>query len=376
MPMDSILGGGGGYSTPDDDIPNWLLSYQTQANQSNADLYGGAIAEAIAPFYSPEEQPHVGMLTQQSISNDNAWMLPLGIGWNQDFLQGVSSPEEFGYGSQNTPLWNPQAFTFPEQEQQANGGGYYGGYYGGGGGGAPAQEDIEWILGDYDVGGQGPDWWRPFTVENSEHFSNPAVSATLMMNALIGSGALSDEDARTMAKQLYTTWGGQTADNPWDLYSTKFGEREDFEGAPTMQGSFNPFISEQQVALGQTGPGVIGMDRFSRDRSEQALDALNMMREATVGGNINEFGPGYQYLQEIAGTLGEAGSGPASRAEREQILGALDPMMAMSQGGELGAFSGIAQMLANPFHTNLPPNVSRTQAGDYQFGRQNKGLFF
>lgn len=236
--------------------------------------------------------------------------------------------------------------------------------------------EIEWILGDYDVGGQGPDWWRPFTVKNKEHFSNPSVSATLMMNALIGSGSMSDEDARSMAKQLYATWGGQTADNPWDLYSTKFGEREDMFGSPTMQGSFDPRISEQQVALGQTGPGTIGMDRFSRERSEQALNALSMMREATVGGNVHEFGPGYQYLQEVAGTLGEAGSGPASRAEREQILGALDPMMAMSQGGELAGFSQMAQALANPFFTNLPPNVSRTQAGDYQFGRQSKDLFF
>jgi hypothetical protein len=266
---------------------------------------------------------------------------------------------------------------FPSMDELAGGGDGGGGYIQPPqSASGPSQDPIEWILGDYDVGGQGPDWWRPFTVKNQEHFSNPSVSATLMMNALIGSGALSDEDARSMAKQLYATWGGQTADNPWDLYSTKFGEREDMFGSPTMQGSFDPLISEQQVALGQTGPGTIGMDRFSRERSDQALSALSMMREATVGGNVHEFGPGYQYLQEIAGTLGEAGSGPASRAEREQILGALDPMMAMSQGGELGGFSQMAQALASPFYTNLPPQTSRTQAGDYQFGRQNKNLFF
>jgi len=242
---------------------------------------------------------------------------------------------------------------------------------------APAPpRDIKWILGDYDVGGQGPDWWRPFTVENPEDFSNPAVAATLMMNALIGSGALSDEDARNMAKQLYATWGGQTADNPWDLYSTKFGEREDFAGTPTMQGTFDPRISREQQLLGQTGPGVIDQDwRFSRGRAQQAVGALSKMREATVGGNVHEFGPGYQYLQEVAGTLGETGDA-TTRADRLQILGALDPMLAMSQSGELAGFSQMAQALASPFWTNMPSDVSRTMSGDYQFGRQSKHLFF
>lgn len=331
-----------------------------------------------------------------------AGTLPMGIG--EESAAGILGA---GYSAGD--------FLYP---QEAAGGGWAGGWNnmpsGGGGGGS----NIEWILGDYDVGGQGPDWWRPFTVKDSAHYSNPAVSATLMMNALIGSGALSDEDSRSMAKQLYATWGSHEQNaNPWDLYSTKFGETRDFgggggetggmgppilpgdyegydaetrgetgpgdytsdkgtyDGTPYMTGSFNPMISEHQAALGQTGPGIIGGEQFSRDRSEQVLNALSMMREATVGGNVHEFGPGYQYLQEVAGTLGEAGTAD-TRAKRQQILGALDPMLAMSQGGELGAFSGMAQALASPFYTNLPPQTSRTQSGDYQFGRQSKDLFF
>jgi len=297
--------------------------------------------------------------------------------WDSTFT--VSAQDVLGYGEdgRNTDFGIGTNFmNFPSLSAQQEDGGV-GVWDSGGVGGGASQTPREWIVGDYQVGGEGPDWWRPFTVKNSENFGRPDVAATLMMNALIGSGSLSEEDARTMAKQLYSTWGSHEQNaNPWDLYSTKFGEREDMLGGPTMQGSFDPMISEQQAALGQTGPGTIDMDRFSRERSDQALNALSMMREATVGGNVHEFGPGYQYLQEIAGTLGEAGSGPASRAEREQILGALDPMLAMSQGGELGAFSQMAQALANPFHTNLPPSASRTQAGDYQFGRQNKNLFF
>jgi len=353
----SILQGGADYDINDyTEEVTYFPTSQNNPNNTNAYVPGNADAYTFNQVY-PSDWGNVGpwnttftMSAQDLLGQDGA-----GFGIGTNFMNFPTVDELTG-------------------GQQAAGGG--GGSWPGAGGSEDVSE-IEWILGDYDVGGEGPDWWRPFTVSDSEHFSNPMVSSTLMMNALIGSGALSEEDSRSMAKQLYAIWGGQTADNPWDLYSTKFGEREDMFGSPTMQGTFDPLISEQQIALGQTGPGVISMDTFSRDRSEQILDALSLMREATVGGNVDEFGPGYQYLQEVAGTLGEAGSGPASRAERQQILGALDPMLAMSQGGgELGAFSQMAQALANPFHTNLPPNVSRTQAGDYQFGRQNKNLFF
>jgi len=267
--------------------------------------------------------------------------------------------------------WNPE-------EQAVGGGG--GGYIQQPATPGKTEEPIEWILGDYDVGGQGPDWWRPFTVKNKEHFSNPMVGQTLMMNALIGSGALSEEDARSMAQQLAIQWETKTGDNPWDLYSTKFGARGDILGSPTMQQAFDPMISREQMLLGQTGPGVIDENaRFGQDRARQVVDALSAMREATVGGNIDKLGlsSGYSYLQELAQTMSSVPDSMANtRAEKQQIMGAMDPLMAMSGGGELAAFSQMAQALASPFYTNLPPEISRTQAGDYQYGRQSKHLFF
>ena len=346
-----------------------------------ASILTGGNATATMPFWGDyyDQAQEMTEATQIPMGVQQA-MINQGYSWADEEIGYLTEMTDLGFNLTNIipgeshAMWGDDPYQYIFDEPAISGGGGYIQQPQSPSG--PTQDPIEWILGDYDVGGQGPDWWRPFTVKNAEHFGNPMVSATLMMNALIGSGSLSDEDARSMAKQLYATWGGQTADNPWDLYSTKFGEREDMFGSPTMQGTFDPFISQEQALLGQTGPGVIDAEaRFSRGRSEQALNALSMMREATVGGNVHEFGPGYQYLQEVAGTLGEAGTAD-TRATREQILGALDPMMAMSQGGELAGFSQMAQALASPFYTNLPPEVSRTQAGDYQFGRQSKHLFF
>jgi hypothetical protein len=263
------------------------------------------------------------------------------------------------------------------KEEQASGGG--GGYYGGGYGGYGAPEEpepIEWIVGDYSVGENAPEWWRPFTVKNKDHFSNPMVAGTLMMNAMIGSGQLSEEDSRTMAKQLYAMWGQKTADNPWDIYSDKFGDDRMVGGLPAMGATFDPRISREQQILGQSGPGVIDNDFFNTERATDMLDSLSKMREATVGGNVHKFGSMYGALQNIIGATRSAGDAN-TRAKQLQVLGELDPLMAQLKGSpETSGLSAMARMIASPFYTNLPPQVSRDQAGDYQFGKRSKYLTF
>lgn len=234
---------------------------------------------------------------------------------------------------------------------QSTGGG--GGFAPPPGGGLAEPKPVEWIIGDYDVGENAPEWWRPFTVKDSEHFSNPEVAFTLMANSLIGSGALSEEDARSLAKHLYTRWGGRTADNPWDIYSDKFPEQTFVDGKPRLPKEAIVPISREQELLGQTGPELINEGFLtSSDRGRRIIDALSAMREATVGGNVHEFGPGYQYLQSLAGAF-EAGSAP-TRAGRQELQAALDPLVAQSRSGELGAFSELARMVSQPFFTNLP----------------------
>jgi hypothetical protein len=226
-----------------------------------------------------------------------------------------------------------------------------------------------------------PDWWRPFNIRDE---SNPAVAATLMMNAAIGSGNLSPENARSLAEQMYVMWGTNTGDNPWDIYSAKFDANKPTDpandpfGGPRLGNTFDPQISNEQALLGQTGPGVINEDYYNRNTAQGFLDAFSAMREATVGGNIDKLGnkgAAYAALQEIAAGLGSAGDAN-TRAKKLQVLGDLDPKLAMFGGGDLAGYAPLAQMMASPFYTNLPPSVSRDQSGNYQFGSPSKYLVF
>jgi len=257
---------------------------------------------------------------------------------------------------------------------------------GGGGGGIlpppPSEEygyqpiDVEWVIGNYAVSDKAPSWWRPFDIKDKSQYNRPDVAFTLMANALIGSGALSDEDARALAKQLYAMWG-RAGENPWDIYSDKFADENRPPGR-RIGAQGQPAISRQLALIGQTAPGGVIDERsiYSRERANRILQALSRMREATVGGNVWKFGPGYQYLQNIAGALGTAGPVARTRAQRLEVLGALDPLLAQAKSGELSAFAPLAQMIAQPFYTYAPPRVSRTQEGRYQFGRRSKYLTF
>jgi hypothetical protein len=265
----------------------------------------------------------------------------------------------------------------------------------GGGGGGRAPKPIQWVLDEYDPEqwSNAPEWFRPFTVENSEHFSDPRVSFTLMANSLIGSGGLSPEDSRNLGLQLYNMWGGQKADNPWDLYSNKFEglDGETFTPAEslfksgvdpyevTRMGAPNIPITAEQAAMGQTGPSVLStQERYAGDRGRSIIDALSNMREATVGGNVHEFGPGYQYLQSLSGEVEKhAGADNfLTRAERLSLRGALDPLMAQSAEGELGPYNELARMISEPYYTFAPPAMTRLPTGEYQEGERNPFLSF
>lgn len=260
---------------------------------------------------------------------------------------------------------------------QGSGGGYS---YSAPTSGGTSGGDIEWIIGDYNVGEGSPDWWRPFTVKNQEHLANPQVAATIMMNAMIGSGQLSGEDSRTLAKQLYAMWGQKTGDNPWDIYSDKFDASkptdpsQDPYGGSRLGKTFDPFISRQQQLLGQTGPGTITEDRFTVGRAEEMLQALSKAREATVGGNVHKWGSMYGSLQNIIGALQSRGNA-RTRADRLSVLGELDPLLAQLQGSpETAGLGALGRMIAEPFYSNLPPQLARDEIGNYQFGNRNKFL--
>jgi hypothetical protein len=236
-----------------------------------------------------------------------------------------------------------------------------------------------------------------------------------MANTLIGSGGISPEDSRNLGLQLYNMWGGQKADNPWDLYSNKFetsggvlpNPRGDPQGinpggmftgggetftpdasqfksgvdpySVTRLGDPNVPITAEMAATGQTGPSVLStQERYRGDRGRNIIDALSNMREATVGGNVHEFGPGYQYLQSLSGEIGaHAGADNfLTRAERMSLRGAMDPLMAQSAEGELGPYNELARMISQPYHTNAPPAMTRLPDGTFLEGERNPFLSF
>jgi hypothetical protein len=197
-----------------------------------------------------------------------------------------------------------------------------------------------------------------------------------------------------MALQLYNMWGGQKAENPWDLYSNKFdplGQEITAEEASgpfksgvepydlTRLGSPDVPITAEMAATGQTGPSVLStQERYRGDRGRNIIDALSNMRDATVGSEVHEFGPGYQYLQSLSGEIGaHAGADNfLTRAERMSLRGAMDPLMAQSAEGELGPYNELARMISQPYHTNAPPAMTRLPDGTFLEGERNPFLSF
>jgi len=135
--------------------------------------------------------------------------------------------------------------------------------------------------------------------------------------------------------------------------------------------------SRNQAAVGHTGPTIDTGYQRSGARGTDVLDALSNMREATVGSEVHEFGAGYQYqyLQNIAGAL-EGHDGGGTRAQRQSLMGELDPLLAQGSGGELGGYGELGRMIAQPYFTNMSPGFSKNQSGNYNFGKMNPYLNF
>jgi hypothetical protein len=228
-----------------------------------------------------------------------------------------------------------------QPEPQATGDGGYGyGYDGWGGGGEPAP--IKWEA--FDSGVAGPAWWK--AMKPSE--VNEGTEAVAAMNMLIP--FLSPEDQKTVAANIY---GMNAAD---------FGHLNP-EGIKVAQ---SPELNQQTV------------NQFtSSERAGKALEALSALAKA-AGKDEKGMGVGYRYLKSIldAGKQygGQAGAGQ-TRRQYQQMMSALDPLLAQSKDPQLGAYSSLANMLARPYFNQgqLTP-MSKTQDGQYVFGQANKSL--
>lgn len=224
-----------------------------------------------------------------------------------------------------------------------DGGGYGGGYGGGGGGGGgggPAA--ITWEA--FDSGVQGPGWWK--AMKPSE--INEGTEAVAAMNMLIP--FLSPEDQKTVAANIY---GMNASDfshlNPEGITAP--------QGTEMDQKTVNQFTSSERAA--------------------SALSALTALAKA-AGKDEKTMGVGYRYLKSIldaAQKFGGQGGAGQTRRQYQQMMSALDPLLAQSKDPQLGAYSSLANMLARPYFNQgqLTP-MSKTQSGQYVFGSENKSL--
>jgi hypothetical protein len=255
--------------------------------------------------------------------------------------------EEYMYGQVPSRNSNPQPGWLDQVMQPADPGGGegygydgWGGGGGGGGGGSPAP--ITWSA--FDSGVSGPAWWK--AMKPSE--VNEGTEAVAAMNMLIP--FLSPEDQKTVAANIY---GMNAAD---------FGHLNP-EGITVPQSTE---LNQQTV------------NQFtSAERAGKALEALTALAKA-AGKDEKGMGVGYRYLKSIldAGKqYGGANGAGQTRRQYQQMMSALDPLLAQSKDPQLGAYASLANMLARPYFNQgqLTP-MSKTQDGQYVFGQANKSL--
>ena len=228
----------------------------------------------------------------------------------------------------------------------ASGGGTSGGTYTGSSPApAPEPEPLTWSD-KYQLEGS-PSWWKGMMPSRL----TPETEVASIMNALIP--YLSIEDQRQMASSLSRLFP--------DAFSNYSPEKSNL-GTPT------PGVNDQQREY-----------FMSQQRAGNILNAMDKMKEASGKGD-KDFGPGYQYVRQLASVMKDFGSAAGyKQPSRRQIIdmySAFDPLLAEGGGEKLGAYSELARSIAQPFFGagKLVP-VSKTESGDWKFGEVNKSWF-
>ena len=184
----------------------------------------------------------------------------------------------------------------------------------------PKLADIVWDE-KYHVEG-APDWWRGMIPSRYD----PQSEYASMLNSMIP--FMSPEDQRYTASVLYR------------LYPQFFGSYSSFAANETVPQAPSELTTEQRQYMG------------SYQRAQAILDTLNKVKQ--VSGNP-KLGPGYSYLQELGSVLRDYSARNAgdsqTRLQYQQMMGALDPLVAEGQQENLSAFSALTRMLAQPYYS-------------------------
>lgn len=300
--------------------------------RSRASNYQGAVKE-MYPWYYPGALPRIPGSTY-TIKNNTPLIVskpgisgvPYGLGM------------EFDFGFYNYAM-QQQA-----QNQAQGGGGYSGGGYSGPQE-PPAPPPLTWSE-KYQLEGS-PSWWKGMMPSQM----TPETEFAVIMNTLIP--YLSTEDQRQFASNLSRLFP--------DAFGHYSPEQSDL-GTPSVQ------MTAQQK------------DYFlSQKRAGDILGAMDKMREAS-GQDEKKFGPGYQYMRQLAATMKDFGKKEGynmpTRADIVKMYSAFDPMLSETSGQQLGAYGEVARSLAQPFFgAGKLVNVGRDEQGNWKFTGQNKSWF-
>lgn len=165
-----------------------------------------------------------------------------------------------------------------------------------------------------------PSWWKGLKPDQL----NPISEYQTLSNLLIP--LLSPEDQMTVATNLYQSDPEAFAHlNPEELTRT----------APPVE--ITPEIRQRF---------------FTGERAQQALDAFDQLLTLS-NFKPEDFGPGYNFLRGLADTVQDfsltSGASQLTETQQDQLLSALDPQLAQTEGGALSAYGPLARSFVNPF---------------------------
>jgi len=315
-----------------------------------------------------------------------------------------------GYLIGGGPVYSKSIYNTPPEDSGGGGGGYY---YGGGGGGGTGGRKVKYSP-TYTMEG-APSWWMGMTptalTGESAYFS--------LMNAMIP--YMSPEDQRSTATYLSTVLPDYFAryydlsrqqkfsvqnENEFNKWmTTKGAMKKDAEGNYVVADKRIYEIVTKQLQSGALGTNVPGL-KFeptkagelpsevttehqqyfqSSDRAQQALSALDTLVKAVAtrtkkpeAKTRQGMGAGYQFLSSVLKQMqefgGEYGQGQ-KRRQNVQMLGQLDPLLALAESSAYGAYKPIAQKLTQPFFSAGYVTPTTKAGSRTAYGAPNLGLF-
>lgn len=209
--------------------------------------------------------------------------------------------------------------------------------------GEPSLPPITWSE-KYQASG-APDWWRGLVPSRYD----PQTEYATMLNAMMP--YMSPEDQRYTASVLYR------------MYPEQFA-------------GYNPETTKMPPI-----PGEMTTDErremTSRRRAKDMLGILETVKR--VSGEDAAFGPGYNYLRQLASTMRDFGGKKTAGQTRQQfaqMMAALDPLTAETQGSQLSAYSSLTRMLSQPYYTaGAVTPTSQLENGQTIFGGSIPGYF-